>query len=90
MLTRPVCPSRNACGTQSRLAGQVYPRRPATWFTMTRPFAYLSATLALHEEPLKVTAAEPLMLRYGVALWDGQVVSERIEESYNRWIDWSR
>ncbi len=66
------------------------PRHPTTWFTMTKPFAYLSATLALHEEPLKVTAAEPLMLRYGVALWDGDVHREQIEKVYSRWVEWSR
>ncbi len=31
------------------------PRYPATWFTMAKPFAYMSATLRLHEEPLKVS-----------------------------------
>ena len=29
-------------------------RHPATWFMMAKPFAYMSATLRLHEEPLKV------------------------------------
>ena len=28
------------------------PRHPTTWFTMAKPFAYLSATMNLHEEPL--------------------------------------
>ena len=48
------------------------PRHPATWFTMAKPFAYLSATLKLHEEPLKLLSGKPLTLRYGVALWDGR------------------
>jgi hypothetical protein len=65
-------------------------RHPATWFTMEKPFAYISATLALHKEPLKITPGEPLMLRYGVALWDGQVSPEQIEKAYRRWGDWSR
>jgi hypothetical protein len=65
-------------------------RHPATWFTMEKPFAYISATLALHKEPLRITAAEPLMLRYGVALWDGDVRTEQIEKAYSRWVDWSR
>jgi hypothetical protein len=65
-------------------------RHPATWFTMEKPFAYLSATLALHKEPLKITAGEPLVLRYGVALWDGRVSPEQIEKAYSRWVDWSR
>jgi len=59
--------------------------RPATWFTMTRPFAYLSATLALHKEPLKVVADKPLVLQYGVALWDGRVKAEQINNLYQQW-----
>jgi len=63
-------------------------RHPATWFTMEKPFAYLSATLALYKEPLKITAAKPLVLKYGVALWDGQVQTEQIDKLYLRWVDW--
>lgn len=61
------------------------PRHPAMWFTMTRPFAYLSATLNLHKEPLKVVSGKPLVLRYAVVLWDGQVETERINQLYRRW-----
>jgi len=60
-------------------------RHPATWFTMEKPFAYLSATLALHKEPLKVVAGKPLILRYGVAVCDGYIGAERIEELYRKW-----
>jgi len=60
-------------------------RHPATWFMMNKPFAYLSATLALHEQPLKVELDNPLVLRYGVALWDGRVEDAKIEELYKRW-----
>ncbi|UCG59650.1 MAG: PmoA family protein [Phycisphaerales bacterium] len=62
------------------------PRHPATWFTMTEPFAYLSATLNLHEQPLEVTSDKPLKLRYGVALWDGVVSKNKIEELYRQWL----
>jgi len=61
-------------------------RHPTTWFTMARPFAYLSATLGLHETPLKVAAGKPLSLCYGVALWDGRVESARIDKLYQRWV----
>ena len=61
------------------------PRRPATWFTMAKPFAYMSATLRLHEEPLKVLAGKPLTLRYGVALWDGRPEIGQIDELYRQW-----
>jgi len=60
-------------------------RHPATWFMMNTPFAYLSATLALHEQPLKVESDNPLVLRYAVALWDGRIEDAKIEELYKRW-----
>jgi hypothetical protein len=62
------------------------PRYPARMFTMTTPFAYLSATLNLWKEPLQLKAAEPLKLRYGVAAWDGAVQPARIEQLYRRWL----
>lgn len=62
------------------------PRHPATWFTMAKPFAYLTATLDLNRRPLKVDAADALSLRYGVALWDGHVGSRKIEDLYRRWV----
>lgn len=60
-------------------------RYPATWFTMHKPFAYLSATLNLHEKPLKLDK-KGLSLCYAVAIWDGEVNQERIEQLYNKWV----
>ena len=60
-------------------------RHPTTWFTMAKPFAYMSATLNLHEEPLKIMAGKPLKLRYGVALWDGHVSKDQIQKLYGKW-----
>lgn len=65
-------------------------RHPTTWFMMAKPFAYLSATQALHAEPLKVAAGKPLSLRYGVALWDGRVESAQIETLYKQWVAMAR
>ncbi|UCD28150.1 MAG: PmoA family protein [Planctomycetota bacterium] len=62
-------------------------RHPATWFTMTENFAYISATLDLPKNPVEVSAAEPLRLRYGLAVWDGHVESETIDKLYKRWIE---
>lgn len=62
------------------------PRHPTTWFTMAKPFAYLSATLRLHEEPLKVLPGKPLLLRYGVALWEGRVETDKIDAIYQHWV----
>ncbi len=61
-------------------------RHPAAWFTMTAPFAYMSATLNLHREKMRLKAGETLDLRYGVALWDGEASSARIEELYGAWL----
>jgi hypothetical protein len=64
--------------------------RPVTWFTMTNPFAYLSATLNLHKQPLTVLSDKSLRLRYGVALWDGRMSSELIDRFCHRWAEWPR
>ena len=59
--------------------------REATWFTMTEPFAYMSATMNTYREPLEVKRGEALSVCYGVVLWDGQVERERIEKAYKQW-----
>ena len=59
-------------------------RSPATWFTMAKPFAYLSATLNLWKEPYVLD--KPLVLRYGIAAWDGAVSKEEIERVYHHWL----
>ena len=61
--------------------------RPAWWFTMGKPFGYLSATLNLYREPLTVEAGKPLVLVYGVAVWDGKVKADQIESVYRQWLD---
>ena len=62
-------------------------RHPARMFTMTKPFAYLSATLNLWKEPLVVTKDRPLAVRYGVAVWDGEKSTAEIQKLYERWIE---
>jgi len=61
--------------------------RPTTWFTMAKPFAYISATLNLHAEPLVVPADRPLDLQYAVVAWDGKVGEERIDAAYRWFVD---
>jgi len=63
------------------------PRHPAWFFTMREHFAYISATLNLWKEPLEVKAGRPLALRYGVALWDGEVKAAEVEKLYKRWLE---
>lgn len=58
------------------------PRHPTMWFMMAKPFAYLSGTLNLHEEPLSIETGRPLVLRYAVVAWDGKVDKDRISEAY--------
>jgi hypothetical protein len=61
------------------------PRQPATWFTMAKPFAYMSATLRLHEEPLKLVSGKRVTLRYGVAVWDGRPEISEIDALHRQW-----
>lgn len=61
-------------------------RHPARMFTMSHPFAYLSATLNAWKEPLVVHAEKPLELSYGVALWDGEVTKATVEKLYRQWL----
>jgi hypothetical protein len=60
--------------------------RPATWFTMKTPFAYLSATMRTHEKPLQVQAGRTLWLRYGIAVWDGTQDRSVIQRTYEKWL----
>lgn len=62
-------------------------RHPATMFTMTQSFAYLSATLNESKEPITVKADKPLDLCYGVALWDGETDRATVEKFYRRWLN---
>ena len=52
---------------------------------MSRPFAYLSATLNLWKEPLVLKAGEKLKLSYAVAVWDGETPAEQVESLYQKW-----
>jgi hypothetical protein len=61
------------------------PRHPNRMFTMTPPFAYLSATLNLWKEPLELKAGAKLKLRYAVAVWDGETPAEQIQSLYEEW-----
>jgi len=58
------------------------PRHPTTWFMMAKPFAYLSGTLNLHQEPLTVEGGK-LLLRYAVVVWDGKVAKDRVDQAYH-------
>jgi len=61
------------------------PRR-AVWFTMTKPFSYLSATLDLDKQPYELKAGEKMALCYGVAVFDGIATASEIERVREAWL----
>ncbi len=61
-------------------------RHPTYWFTMTAPFAYISATLNLYREPHVLKPGSPLDLTYGVAVFDGKQDNQEIERIYGKWL----
>jgi len=80
----------NADGKPVTIAMFCHPenvRHPTYWFTMAKPFAYLSATMNLYKESLKIDSGQPLELRYAVAVWDGKVEDRQIDRLYSRWIE---
>jgi hypothetical protein len=60
--------------------------RPATYFIMKTPFAYLSATMRLHEKPIELKAKDSLTVQYGIAVWDGKKDRSEIEKTYQEWL----
>jgi hypothetical protein len=62
------------------------PRYPARMFTMTKPFAYLSATRNEWKEPITIKAGTPLNLHFAVAVWDGETDKATVEKFYQRWL----
>ncbi len=62
------------------------PRHPARMFTMTTPFAYLSATMNLWKEPFSIRPGQTLHLRYGAAACDGRLTADNIERLHRRWL----
>ena len=61
-------------------------RHPTMFFTMPVGFAYQSATLNVYREPLTIEPGKPLVLCYGVALWDGRVGAEQVDAAYKEWV----
>ena len=59
--------------------------RPVLWFTMGKPFSYLSATINLAKEPMIVKAGQELDVCYGLAVWDGKATREQIDMAYRNW-----
>ncbi len=60
--------------------------QPATIYTKTNPFHFLSATLNQWQKPVTVKAGKPLDLCYGIAVWDSEVGKATVEKLYERWL----
>lgn len=61
------------------------PRHPARMFTMSKPFAYLSATFNLWKEPMDLPCGS-CTWNYGFAVCDGKPGAADIEKLYQRWL----
>jgi hypothetical protein len=61
------------------------PRGQTTWFTMAKPFAYMSATLGLHDEPLKFSWGRHVGFEYCVTVWDASLLPTQIDAFYQEW-----
>jgi hypothetical protein len=64
--------------------------RPVLWFSMGKPFSYLSATINLWKEPMVVKAGQELDVCYGVAVWDTKATREQIDAACKQWRNLAR
>ncbi len=65
-----------------------HPKNPAPPYVLhIRPgFAYLGASLG-GRNLIEVKPGTPLDLRFGIALWDGEVDKGRVEAMYQKWVE---
>ena len=61
--------------------------RPVKWFTMGKPFCYLSAALGLDSTPAQLKAGERWTLRYGLAIISGTADTARLNKLAGEWTD---
>jgi hypothetical protein len=78
-------------GTPVTVAVFDHPSNPVsmTAFTMGNaggPFAYLSATMNLHRQPINLKADDSFAFKYRVAVWDGEVPPETVEAKYREFV----
>jgi hypothetical protein len=50
-------------------------------------FAFLGATLGVDVKPIEVKPGAALDLRFGAALWDGEIDRGRVEVMYQKWVE---
>ena len=54
--------------------------RPGEWFTMSKPFCYLSATLNLEKKPFTLAKGQRWTLRYSLAVLSTPADHARLAE----------
>jgi hypothetical protein len=59
--------------------------RPGEWFTMSKPFSYLAATLNLKNEPFTLAKDQTWSLRYGIAVLSTPADSTRLASMTAAW-----
>jgi hypothetical protein len=59
--------------------------RAVRWFTMGKPFCYLSAALGLESTPANLAAGERWSLRYGLAVISGPAATARLAQLAAEW-----
>ncbi len=62
------------------------PRFPAYWFTMHKPFSFLSATINTYRDPFEIPTGQKAQFRYGIAVFDGHTATPEIEQIYRQWL----
>ena len=72
--------------TVAMLSDPANPRHPCEWFTMGEKegFAYLSGTLGVGTEPLKLEPGGKLSVRFAVAVFDGAADAEQVNSISGR------
>ncbi|HEY9171745.1 MAG TPA: DUF6807 family protein, partial [Verrucomicrobiae bacterium] len=75
----------NAPATFAMFGHPANPRGKATWFTMKRPFAYVSATQALHAEPLVYHAGDKWQVDYLVTVYPAVKSAEFLNTRAAEW-----
>jgi hypothetical protein len=59
--------------------------RPGEWFTMSKPFCYLSATLNLKNQPATLAKGQSWLLRYGLAVVSTPADHARLAKMAAEW-----
>jgi len=62
------------------------PRFPAHWFTMHKPFSFLSATINTYRNPFEITAGHTARFCYGIVVLDGHTKEPEMEQVYAHWL----